>query len=173
MQDTVRFYLPEEKPFGVFCNYYPSPITIDGVVYPTTEHLYQCEKFDDERYREVIRTINTPNKSRELGHQKIAKQGYAWRMALNPVIQEHLDRGVLPKKDWEENKEKVMFKAVLAKFSQHPELATILLSTEKRMLIEASPRDSFWGSGGDGKGMNVLGKTLMKVRAIMRARRAC
>ena len=29
---------------------------VDGVKYPTVEHFYQCQKFTDVEYRELIRT---------------------------------------------------------------------------------------------------------------------
>ena len=63
-----------------------------------------------------------------------------------------------------------MFDAVLAKFSQHERLSAILLSTGKAEIVEASPRDSYWGSGRDGQGLNKLGKTLVKVRSLLKMR---
>ena len=40
----VMFY-KENKPNGHFSNFYGSPIDIDGVVWPTTEHYFQAMKF--------------------------------------------------------------------------------------------------------------------------------
>jgi len=61
-------------------------------------------------------------------------------------------------KDW------CMYKALEYKFSQHDDLATILLSTGNRMIIEDSPIDWYWGWGADHKGKNMLGRLLMKLR---------
>ena len=36
------------------------------------------------------------------------------------------------------------------------------------MLIEHTKNDSYWADGGDGSGLNKLGKILMKVREKLR-----
>ena len=48
--------------------------------------------------------------------------------------------------DWEEVKDRVMYRAVYAKFSQHPELAQVLLSTRGQALVERAA-DRYWGDG--------------------------
>jgi ribA/ribD-fused uncharacterized protein len=58
--------------------------------------------------------------------------------------------------------------AVLAKFTQHPELQEILLATGDRKIFEHTATDDFWGDGGDGSGRNQLGQILMRVRAELR-----
>ena len=70
--------------------------------------------------------------------------------------------------DWENVKRDVMFKALLAKFSQHEDLKVLLLRTGNRELIEHTSNDSYWGDGGDGHGQNNLGKLLMRVREVLR-----
>ncbi len=60
--------------------------------------------------------------------------------------------------------------ALLHKFEQHQDLRDELLKTGKRMLIEHTPHDTYWGDGGDGEGLNRLGKLLMEVRDIMRSK---
>ena len=56
-----------------------------------------------------------------------------------------------------------------------PKLKSIILSTEDKILVEASPFDKIWGIGmahdnpsatkpEQWKGLNLLGKVLMKVR---------
>jgi hypothetical protein len=63
----------------------------------------------------------------------------------------------------------------LHKFGQHPELAKCLLSTNERILVEASPVDFIWGIGlaqdhaeapnpENWRGLNLLGFALMEVR---------
>lgn len=63
-----------------------------------------------------------------------------------------------------------MPEAVLAKFTQHEEIRTVLLSTGEAVLIEHTRNDDYWGDGGDGHGKNMLGKVLMCVRDELRAR---
>lgn len=70
--------------------------------------------------------------------------------------------------DWEDVKDEVMYNVVYAKFTQHPILTTLLLSTEDVSLQENSPHDSYWGIGKDGTGRNQLGKTLMRIRDEIR-----
>ena len=64
------------------------------------------------------------------------------------------------------------------KFTQHPDLNQRLLSTGDKILVEASPYDLVLGVGlgvkddkilnpSNWKGLNLLGKVLMSVRAIM------
>lgn len=71
--------------------------------------------------------------------------------------------------DWDAVKDAVMREAVRARFTQHPELRALLLSTEDALLVEHSRKDSYWGDGGDGRGKNMLGRLLKQVRAELRA----
>ena len=76
---------------------------------------------------------------------------------------------------WEQNREKIMFDGVLLKFLQNEDLKQKLLATGDAVLVEASPYDRIWGIGmkktdaekispENWKGLNLLGKVLMKVR---------
>jgi ribA/ribD-fused uncharacterized protein len=60
-----------------------------------------------------------------------------------------------------------MFEALLAKFTQHKDLAHLLENTGKDILVENNPYDAFWGNGHDGRGRNTLGSLLMLVRDQM------
>ena len=57
-----------------------------------------------------------------------------------------------------------MLKALRLKFKTHPDLRAKLLETGSSKLVEHTPRDSYWGDGGNGSGKNRLGVLLMKVR---------
>ncbi|HKY05293.1 MAG TPA: NADAR family protein, partial [Blastocatellia bacterium] len=61
-------------------------------------------------------------------------------------------------------KDEIMLKAVRAKFTQHKELAEILLDTRGALIVEHTGNDSYWGDGGHGRGKNMLGQILMRVR---------
>ena len=61
-----------------------------------------------------------------------------------------------------------MTEAVRAKFTQHPWLRDLLLSTGEAHLIEHTRNDRYWGDGGDGTGKNKLGLILMEIRAELR-----
>jgi hypothetical protein len=65
--------------------------------------------------------------------------------------------------NWNDIKVERMLEILRVKFS-NPELKKKLLNTNNSILIEDSKSDAFWGIGKSGKGKNMLGKLLMKVR---------
>ncbi len=140
----VLFYNRDE-PYYEFTNFYRAKIKLDGKVWPTTEHYFQAQKFIGTPYVEQIRKLEAPR--------------MAFSLSRNPQVARWR------REDWEEEKVNVMYKALLAKFSQHERLRHLLLGTGHRELIEHSPYDRFWGDGGDRTGENMLGRLLMKVRA--------
>ena len=170
MTTTIRFYEAKEQPYGAFCNYFISPITINGKRYQSVEHYFQSQKFHgvDEKFEEVVRTAATPHQAKILARMQTAG-GYKWRTTLNAVILQYQRKGTRLRSDWESVKESVMLDGLRAKFSQHSRLEKLLLSTGDSSIVEASPRDSFWGCGADGKGQNKLGLLLMQVRSARRS----
>lgn len=50
------------------------------------------------------------------------------------------------------------------KFQQNPHILEKLLGTGARTIVEHTVNDSYWGDGGDGSGLNRLGKILMELR---------
>ena len=78
------------------------------------------------------------------------------------------DRKLPLRRDWDNVKLGVMRAAVQAKFTQHAELAALLLGTGDAVLIEHTENDAYWGDGGDGSGANWLGRILMDVRGHLR-----
>jgi ribA/ribD-fused uncharacterized protein len=141
----IRFYSTNDE-YGCFSNFYRSPIHLDGKRWPTSEHYFQAQKFAGTSREDQIRQARTPREAAELG-----------RSRRHPL-----------RRDWEQVKEEVMRKAVLAKFTQHEDLRSILLGTGDAVLIEHTVKDSYWGDGGDGSGQNRLGHILMSVRAELR-----
>lgn len=112
--------------------------------WPTVEHYYQAMKFpDDPAWQEEIRRAPTPARAKKMG-----------------LARDHPLRG-----DWDTIKERVMKKALLAKFRQNPGLLALLQKTGDKPLVEASPGDSYWGAGRGGKGQNRMGALLAEVRA--------
>ena len=144
--DPVNFYSVGDD-FGQLSNFAPFPINLDGKRWPTSEHYFQAQKFDDPAYRLKIRKANSPMIAATLGR----------------------DRKQKIRRDWESAKVGIMSFAVLAKFTQHEELRVLLLSTGDAEIVEHTENDAFWGDGGDGGGENMLGQILMRVRASLRA----
>lgn len=143
--DTVYFYA-QTDPYSEFSNFAPYGVALDGVWWPTTEHFFQAQKFVDADYRDKIRRELRPKAAKELG----------------------MTRAYPLRADWEEIKDAVMLRAVLAKFKTHAKLAALLLSTGDRMIVENAPWDGYWGCGPDGAGLNRLGQILMSVRDQLR-----
>ena len=139
---VIRFYSVTGE-HGVLSNFAPYPIRLDGARWPTSEHYFQAQKFEDPRDREAVRTAKTPSEA--------ARRGRDRRRKL--------------RRDWESCKEAVMRKALEAKFRQHPDLAAALLATGTAKLVEHTDGDAYWGDGGDGSGKNRLGILLMELRA--------
>src|SRR5689334_9961193 len=55
MPETINFYSTGDE-YGCFSNFAPYPIRLDGKSWPTSEHYFQAQKFEDAQHREAIRT---------------------------------------------------------------------------------------------------------------------
>ncbi len=140
MSDKIRFYSANEA-YGEFSNFALYPVKVRGRMWPTSEHFFQSMKFKDENDLEQVRKAKSPMEAARIGRNRKRKL----------------------RRDWEGIKISVMKEAVLANFTQHDHLAELLISTGDAELIEHTPRDSYWGDGGNGRGKNMLGKILMEV----------
>lgn len=143
---VINFYRTVDK-YGCFSNFSKHPIQINGVIYPTSEHFFQSEKFDK----------NPIHKDRII-KARTAKDAAIFGRMREPGYRE----------DWDKVKDEIMVKAVLTKFEQHEDIRNILLETEDAILVEHTTNDSYWGDGGTGLGKNMLGKILMIVREELR-----
>jgi ribA/ribD-fused uncharacterized protein len=142
-----------------FSQWYESPFIINGITYTTAEHYMMAEKallFNDEEIYQKIIACNSPGEAKNLGRKV-----------------RNFDQSI-----WETNRFDIVVKGNFEKFSQHADLATFLISTYKRVLVEASPVDHIWGIGLDQNnanaknpyawnGTNLLGYALMEVRDIL------
>ena len=146
MQARVIKFYKVQGPFGCFSNFAAYPVELDGKVWPTSEHYFQAQKFTGTEFEEEIRRVKSPMIAARMG-----------RARSKPL-----------RADWEQVKDEVMRRAVLAKFTQHEELRDILLSTGDALLVEHTRNDSYWGDGGDGRGRNMLGQILSSVREELR-----
>ncbi len=141
MPHIINFYGVHDE-YGEFSNFAPFPIRLDGKLWPTSEHYFQAQKFEDEQHREAIRKANSPMIAARMGR----------------------DRKKKLRRDWESAKVGVMTIAVRAKFTQHDVLRKLLSGTGDAKIVEHTENDSYWGDGGDGSGRNMLGQVLMRVR---------
>lgn len=93
-----------------------------------------------------------------------------------PMVAKRMGRNVKPwdEKKWTSHVEAIAEAVLRAKFSQNEPLARLLKATGDKILAEAAPSDKIWGigmgaaqakKGEPWKGRNLLGVSLMKVRA--------
>ena len=147
-QPAIRFFSGKakdiHKSYQIFSNFALVPVTIDGLIYGTSEHYFQAMKFinDDPEYAEEIRLASTPLQAKKLGKSR-----------NHPI-----------RADWNDVRIDVMREVLMAKAEQSEGFRNKLLESKGSLLIEASPFDSFWGEGKNKKGKNMLGKLLMEVR---------
>lgn len=143
---AIYFYSTKDQ-YGAFSNFSRHPFELDGLIWPTSEHYFQAQKFEGDEYRERIRSTPSPMIAARLGRS----------------------RKVPIRSDWEERKDEFMYRAVLAKFQAHSDLKQLLLSTGQEEIIEKTTRDYYWGCGANGTGKNMLGRILMQVREELRS----
>ncbi|WP_394846318.1 NADAR family protein [Pendulispora brunnea] len=136
--------------------WFPADFSVDGVDYPTAEHFMMMEKarlFKDDIACERLLHAGPPAIAKEIGRSVRNYDDDAWASARVDAV----------------------VRGNLAKFGQNSDLARFLLGTQKRVLVEASPRDRIWGIGlgkdnpaardpRRWRGQNLLGFALMDVR---------
>jgi ribA/ribD-fused uncharacterized protein len=150
-----------EGRFRFLSNFYPSKITLQGITYPTNEHYYVAMKINKPQFVKGIGTMEV-NACRE----HIAK-------IEAPGAIKRFGRGLELRSDWDDVRLGVMEYGIRQKFTTHDDLREMLLATGDQKLIEGNYwHDNFFGSCTcdkcDNKGLNHLGKILMKVRDEIR-----
>lgn len=145
VNDVIGFY-PRE--FYCLDNFSSFKVKYKGVLYSTVEEAYQSIGFDDTA-KDISEKIRNSFSAHEA--QKIAYENKDKR-----------------RKDWDEIKLQVMEELLRAKLEQNPYVKKKLLETKDYMIVEDSPKDSFWGWGKNRDGDNNLGKLWMKLRAEIR-----
>lgn len=124
-------------------NFYSAPVEYEGLMYQNNESAFQSAKITDMEKRKQFCTKD-PSTAKKKG------------------------RNVTLRHDWEKIKDKVMEDCVRDKFTRNVELRQRLLDTEHKELIEGNTWfDQYWGVC-RGRGKNMLGKILMRVREELR-----
>ncbi|TAE69858.1 MAG: NADAR family protein [Bacteroidetes bacterium] len=137
-----------------------NPFVVDGIVYQTAEHWMMAKKallFEDTEFFEKIIEAETSAIVQKLGRQVRNFELDVWQKHCSEIVAE----------------------GNFHKFSQHQPLKDFLLSTENKIIVEASPYDKIWGIGMGvnrpeiyqpslWKGTNLLGFALMEVRDKLR-----
>jgi ribA/ribD-fused uncharacterized protein len=143
-----------------FSQWWKSSFNVGHIKYLFMEQYMMAEKarlFEDKEIEEKIMSSNDPNEIKGLGRRV---RGF--------------DEGI-----WNNIKYSIVVNGNYNKFMQNEKLKSFLLSTEDKILVEASPYDNVWGiqmSEDDmdiknpelWRGENLLGFALMEVRNEIR-----
>lgn len=140
---AVSFY---EGKYYMLSNFSSFRVVYGSRIWPTAEHAYQAMKFYDYGTQELIR------------HQTSAHAAKKEARALAERV----------RPDWGDIKVGIMREICRAKMEQHPYVAESLEATGDAEIVEASPKDRFWGIGKDGGGENWLGRIWMELRSESR-----
>jgi ribA/ribD-fused uncharacterized protein len=150
MFKIITFYRERDEPHGCFSNFSKHGFEIDGTFWPTAEHYFQAMKFVGTPHEDEVHRAKSPMDAKNIGG----------------------DRSRPLRPDWEQVKDDVMRRAVLAKFEQNADIRKILLATGDARLVEDATNDYYWGCGAQKTGKNMLGIILMETREILRTRKA-
>lgn len=156
MFQFVCFHKPEEEN-GYMSNWYMRDFKIDGKTYCCAEQYMMEQKallFADFASANKIMQTNNPQEMQKLG------RGVA---NFVPV-------------EWDGCKQLIVYRALMAKFEQNPDLYGQLMTTGTATPVECSCSDKVWGIGigmndpdatkpSKWKGHNLLGFTLQAVRS--------
>src|SRR5262245_8808272 len=119
MAITIHFYRVGD-PYGCFSNFSPHAIFLDGTAWPTSEHYFQAQKFEDWKYRSDIQRVSSPMVAARMGR----------------------DRSHPLRSNWEQMKDGVMRKALWAKVIQHADVRETLLATGDAIIVEHTSNDT-------------------------------
>ena len=135
-----------------FSPYTAHAIEINGVVYPTVEHAYQCLRYADEKIITEIKSARSPVK--------------AWEVSMK---YKHLQ---IP--TFRDHKLETMKMLMRARADQHEEVRKALLDSGDLQIVKHittyPPGDGFWDDGENGEGLNHMGRIWMEIRDELRAR---
>lgn len=121
--------------------YVEKPITINGIQWPHSEGYFQSMK--------AFGTSDWEFSKREIQRcDPLDSWSFGQKLRLRP--------------DWEQVKDDIMMEALREKFKD-PYLKALLISTGDAPLVQLK-YCSYWGSGPNGRGKNMLGVLLQNLR---------
>ena len=156
---VIGFHNPEEE-YGFLSNWYLSEFCMDGIRYFSLEQYMMYQKailFEDKDIAEKILSTDEVSVIKALGRK----------------VKNYEDSV------WNGRRQIIVYRGLIGKFGQNPELKEKLLETGDAILAECAVKDRIWGIGlsmkdtrrfdlKEWKGQNLLGYTLMEVRSEIR-----
>lgn len=140
--------LPIEIFYIYFSPYTGHQIELDGVLYPTVEHAYQCLRYRDPKIiSEILSTRSAV---------------LAWEVSSK------YKQFQIPEYGNDQYKLDIMKKLIRLKAEQHKDVLGALVSSGDQKIVKhvvsGPPGDGFWDDGEDGKGLNHSGRLWMEIR---------
>lgn len=156
---VIGFHNPEEE-YGFLSNWYLSEFCMDGIRY-----------FSMEQYMMYQKAILFENK--DIAEKILSTDEASVIKALGRKVKNYEDSV------WNGRRQIIVYRGLIGKFGQNPELKEKLLETGDAILAECAVKDRIWGIGlsmkdtrrfdlKEWKGQNLLGYTLMEVRSEIR-----
>ena len=140
MNDVIGFYPREFYPLDNFSSF---KVEDNGYLYASLEEAFQSNLFlpDYPEISDKIKNSHSAHEAQKIMFENIDKVKYS-----------------------NEEQVKIMEKLLRLKIKQNPYVKKKLLETKDYIIVEDSPKDSFWGWGPNRDGENRLGKLWMKLR---------
>ncbi|KAL2198969.1 hypothetical protein P885DRAFT_58379 [Corynascus similis CBS 632.67] len=181
----VYFWRETDPVTGYLSQWYPCAFSDDkdpSIIYQTAEHYMMYQKavlFSDPAAGAEILTASHPREVKALGRQVNGFSDAVWHARREEIVR----RGNLLKFTRPVDVEDGWWKVRVGDGGdgeggkESVSIRELLLRTEDREIVEASPRDRIWGIGfGAARagsmrkrwGLNLLGKALMAVREELR-----
>lgn len=139
---------PFEKFYIYFSPHTAHALKIDGIIYPTIEHAYQCKRYTDQNIINEIINSTSPLK--------------AWEISSKYKTQQ------IPEFKDDDYKLKIMKDLMILKVQQHKDVYNALIDSGNLKIVKhifSFPSgDGFWDDGEDGKGLNHTGRLWMEIR---------
>lgn len=156
-KDYVFFYYGDD----IYSNFFKRKFNMAGLEFFCSEQAFMWAKavcFQDYTTAAKIAAVDSKGRKAAFDCKMLGRE-------VKPYSDEH----------WSKVRYSVMCDVLMEKFTQNHDMATELLATGDRVIVEASPTDTIWGIGMDvdhpdildstcWRGLNLLGNALMYVR---------
>lgn len=186
MDTIIKIYNPKDTPFGQLSNNSPHSIIINGKRWNTVTNFIFSNLLVTPEYKSILQYAeiskdskrNLADKSMKIienvqestgarltteDKKRIKKGTSVQKMDIYTMYRHYADQEYL------ENVRTSLEKAYNSRISDNPELMGALLATENYPILYVSDNASL-GTGDDGHGYNLVGKTLMQIRHNIRLR---
>lgn len=149
--DQTISFCKVKDPHGIFSNFAPTPIVVDGVTFSSAESLFQVMKFTDEARREIY-----------------SKAGQGLKMCAKKY-----EKTVGVRQDWGQIIVDVLKFCLMQKYEQSAEFRAELAATGNKFIVEdqssfRKPADTYGAKltpdATTWSGPNLMGRLLMELR---------